>query len=170
MTWAYGRTTAGRLRMLLPLVLIISCFTAFAQRTDLLKYTLDAKPGYLTVDRMPTTDPNPKSYQEDFQFTVENPRKSDFKGSARTCQTFDVEVFFVGVDRQKSVWKWSTGRHFCQHVTEVAIAAGKSWSPEEKIVWAFKAADVKDGKYHAVATFIPTKKKASVDFTITSTQ
>jgi hypothetical protein len=156
--------------MLLPLVLIGSCFTVFAQGTDLLKYTLDAKPGDLTIDRMPTIDPKSKSYQEDFQFAVENPRKSDFKGSARTCQTFDVEVFFVGVDQQKSVWKWSTGRHFCEHVTEVAIAAGKSWSPEEKITWSFKTADVKDGKYHAVATFIPTKKKASAYFTITSTQ
>jgi hypothetical protein len=119
---------------------------------------------------MPTTDPNPKSYQEEFQFTVANPRRSDFKGSAPSCQTFDVEVFFVGVDRQKSVWKWSSGRQFCQHVTEVPIEAGKSWSPDEKVVWTFKAADVKDGKYHAVATFIPTKKKASAYFTITSTQ
>jgi hypothetical protein len=169
MNGARRRAGSGPLGILLPLVLIGSCFTVFAQGTDLLKYTLEAKPGDLTVDRMPTTDPNPKAYQQEFQFTVANPRRSDFKGSAPSCQTFDVEVFFVGVDRQMSVWKWSSGRQFCQHVTEVPIAAGQSWSPDEKIVWAFKATDVKDGKYHAVATFIPTKKKASAYFTITST-
>jgi hypothetical protein len=160
----------GRLGVLLPLALVGSCCLLFAQGADLLKYTVEAKPGDLTVDRMPTTDPNPKSYQEEFQFTVANPRRSDFKGSAPSCQTFDVEVFLVGVDREKSVWKWSSGHQFCQHLTEVAIAAGKSWSPDEKVVWTFKGADVKDGKYRVVATFVPNKKKTSAYFTITSTQ
>lgn len=159
----------GRLRTVLPLAILGTCLMASA--ADLLKYTLEVKPGNLTVDRMPTTDPNPKSYQEEFLFTVTNPRRSDFKGTAPNCQTFDVEVFFVGIDRPTSVWKWSSGRQFCQHPTEVKIDAGKSWTPDEKVTWSFKAADVKDGKYYAVASFVPTKnKKAAVaNFTITST-
>jgi len=169
MNGARSGARIGRLGILFFLIAVGSGLTLFAQGTDLLKYALAANPGDLTVDRMPTTDPNPKSYQEEFQFTVANPRKSDFKGTAPSCQTFDVEVFLVAVDRQKSVWKWSAGHEFCQHVTEVPIAAGKSWSPEEKVVWTFKAAGVKDGKYHAVATFIPTKKKTSAYFAITST-
>jgi len=144
---------------------------AVASPADQLKYTLAAKPGDLTVDRMPTTDPAPKSYQEEFVFTVTNPRRSDFKGTAPNCQTFDVEVFFVGIDRPTSVWKWSSGRQFCQHPTEVKIDAGKSWTPDEKVTWSFKAADVKDGKYYAVAGFVPSrnKKAAVANFTITST-
>lgn len=152
------------------IVVAFALLTTGALGADLLKYTLEAKPGNLTVDRMPTTDPNQKSYQEEFLFTVINPRRSDFKGTAPGCQTFDVEVFFVGIDRETSVWKWSTGRKFCDHQTEVRIDAGKSWTPEEKVVWSFKAGEVKDGKYHAVATFIPTgNKQAVANFTISST-
>lgn len=157
-------------RSYLRIIVVLSMITASAVAADLLKYTLQAKPGNLVVDRMPTTDPNQKSYDEEFLFTVTNPRRSDFKGTAPSCQTFDVEVFFVGIDRKTSVWKWSAGRQFCQHTTEVRIDAGKSWTPDEKVVWTFKAGDVKDGKYHAVATFIPTGNKTAVaNFVISST-
>jgi hypothetical protein len=157
-------------RQYLRILGVLFVITTSAIAADLLKYTLEAKPGDVVVDRMPTTDPNPKSYTEEFHFTVTNPRKSDFKGTAPNCQTFDVEVFYVGIDRETSVWKWSTGRHFCQHPTDVNIPTGKSWSPDDKVVWTFKAGDVKDGKYHAVATFIPTRNKsASANFVISST-
>lgn len=141
-----------------------------AQRVDYLKYKLEVKPGDLVVDRMPSTGPNPKSYQEEFLYTVTNPMKSDYKGTAPTTQTFDVEVFLVGVDKETSVWKWSKGHMFGQVVSTVPIEAVHSWKPAEKIVWTFKAAEVNDGKYRAVATFIPTgNKQAVADFTITST-
>lgn len=153
--------------MLLFLVLVSQCLFIGAAGSDLLKYDLKAKPGDLTVDRMPPT--GPKSYEEEFVFTVTNPRKMDFNGTAPTSQKFDVEVFFMGVDKKTSVWKWSAGKVFSQIVTPVPIPAGKSWSPEEKVVWTFKAADVKDGKYRAVASFIPTKNKSAfADFTISS--
>ena len=140
-----------------------------AQRVDYLKYKLEVKPGDLVVDRMPSTDPNSKSYQEEFFYTVTNPMRSDYKGTARTTQTFDVEVFFVGVDKETSVWKWSKGHVFGQVVTTVSIEAVHNWKPTEKIVWTFKAAEVKDGKYRAVASFIPTGNKQTVaNFTITS--
>jgi hypothetical protein len=155
--------------MYVCIVAVLVLLATSALGADLLKYTLHAKPGISTVDRMPTTDPN-KSYQEEFLFTVANPRRSDYKGTAPNCQTFDVEVFFVGIDHETSVWKWSADHQFCQHPTEVRIDAGKNWTPDEKVVWTFKAGDVKDGKYHAVATFIPTGNKTAVaNFVIKST-
>jgi len=158
------------LRIFLPLAFVGTCLMADALAADL-KYALEAKPGDLVVDRMPTTGSNAKEYQQEFLFKVTNPSRTDFRGKAPSCQTFDVEVFFVGIDRPTSVWKWSSGREFCQHVTEVPIDPGKSWTPPEKVVWTFKAVDVKDGKYYAVATFVPTKNKkaADVNFVITST-
>ena len=155
----------------LALAVWASCFFGGVTGADLLKYQLDAKPGNITVDRMPTTDPNPKSYQEEFTFTVTNPRKSDFNGTSANCQTFEVEVFFAGVDKPTSVWKWSAGHQFCQHQTPLSIPAGKSWTPDEQVVWTFKAADAKDGKYFAKATFLPTgNQQAVANFTITSVQ
>jgi Intracellular proteinase inhibitor len=152
-------------------ITVLLLITTSAFGADLLNYTLQAKPGNLVVDRRPTTDPNRKPYEEELLFTVTNPRRSDFKGTAPNCQTFDVEIFFVGIDRETSVWKWSAGRHFCQHQTNVRISAGKSWTPDDKVTWTFKAGDVKDGKYHTVATFIPTGNKTAVaNFVITSTQ
>jgi len=142
-----------------------------AQISDFLEYSLKAKPGDLTVDRMPPTDPHAKSYQEEFDFVVKNPTRTDFKGTAPTSQKFDVEVFFVGIDHETSVWKWSSGQKFSQIVTPVSIPAGQSWTPEQKVVWSFKAADIKDGKYRAVATFIPTgSKKGVTNFVIKSVQ
>jgi len=140
-----------------------------APATDFLKYQLLAQPGDLTVDQMP--GPSPKTYQEEFTFKVSNPTRTDFNGKAPTTQTFDVEVFFVAVDKPMSVWKWSKGKMFGQIVTPVSIPAGQSWQPDEKVVWSFKANEVKQGKYFAVGTFVPTgNKTAKASFTIKTVQ
>lgn len=150
---------------LLLLVFAGSCLLVGAKAPDYLKYSLEVKPGDLTVNRKPTTAA--ESYKEEFTFTVTNPMKSDFKGSAPNCQKFDVEIFFVGIDKETSVWKWSTGQVFCQHVTPVPIPAVQSWT--QKVVWTFTPDKVQDGKYRAMATFMPTKSKEAVaNFQITS--
>jgi hypothetical protein len=134
---------------------------------DFLTYALTAKPGDLTVDQMP--GPAPKSYREEFMFKVSNPTRTDYRGKAETTQIFDVEVFAVGIDKPMSVWKWSTGMKFGQIVTPVSIPAGQSWEHKQKIVWNFKANEVQEGKYLAVATFLPTGNKtakASFNFKI----
>jgi hypothetical protein len=159
-TWYFG--------ILVPVVLL-GTFLVRAQNSDFLKYSLEAKPGDTTVDRMPST--TPKSYTEEFTYTVTNPTRTDFKGSTPTSQRFDVEVYFLGIDRPMLVWKWSGGQFFSQIVTPVQIPAGKNWKPEQKVVWTFTASQVKDGKYRAVATYIPTEnKKAISNFTISSVQ
>jgi hypothetical protein len=115
---------------------------------------------------MPTTS-TAKSYNEEFSFTVTNPTRTDFKGSSPDSPPYAVEVFFVGIDKEISVWK---SPQIVSHiVTPVTIEAGQTWTPTQKVVWTFKAADVKDGKYHAVATFIPTgNKTAAANFEIKS--
>lgn len=134
---------------------------------DLLKYSLEAAPGSQQVNRMPGPTP-PRSYQEAFSFSVTNPRRTDYKGSAPSCKTFDIEVAAIGATDQP-VWKWSKGQKFCQHVTAVNISAGETW--QKTAVWKFTTAQLKDGKYRAIATFVPTNSKiASVDFEITSVQ
>ena len=159
---------APYLGTLVPLVLF-GTFLVNAQTSDFLKYSLATKPGDITVDKMP--GPTPKSYSEDFTYTVMNPTRTDFKGSAPTSQTFDVEVDFLGIDKPTVVWKWSTGQRFSNIVTKVPIDPGKTWTPDDKVVWTFTASEVKDGKYRAVATFIPTgNKKAISYFTIKSVQ
>jgi hypothetical protein len=115
---------------------------------------------------MPGTNP-PRSYQETFSFVVKDTKRTDYKGSASSCKTFDVEVAPVDTPDQP-VWVWSKGRKFCQHVTPVNIPAGQSWP--KTAVWKFTTADVKDGKYRATATFIPENGKTSIDFEITSVQ
>jgi len=157
-------------RIGLLLLCVGACLAMGGQRVDYLKYRLEAKPGDLTVDRMPSVGPNTKSYQEEFLFTVSNPMKSDYTGTAPTSKTFDVEVFLVEGDKETSVWKWSTGHMFSNVVTKVTVRAVQTWKPREPVVWSFKAAEVKDGKYRAVATFVPTgNKQAVANFAITST-
>ena len=136
------------------------------ENSGLLTYSLKVKPGNLQVNRMPGTNP-PRSYQETFSFIVTDTKRTDYKGSAPSCKTFDIEVAPVDTPEQP-VWVWSKGQKFCQHVTPVNIPAGKSW--QKTAVWKFTTADIKDGKYRAVATFIPESGKASVDFEITSVQ
>lgn len=133
---------------------------------DLLKYSLSAAPGNIQLDRMPGPGPA-RSYQETFTFTVTNPTRTDYAGTAPSCKTFDVEVVPISAADQP-VWTWSKGRFFCQSVTPVPIAAGKSW--QKSVVWKFTTADVKDGKYRATATFVPTNGTAAADFEITSVE
>jgi hypothetical protein len=161
-----GRVCFGAI---LGLLIVSGGVLMRSQGADLLKYSLVAKPGNIVIDRTPPV--SSKTYSEELEFNVTNPRKSDFHGQAPNCQTFDVEVFYVGIDHPTSVWKWSKGKEFCQMVTPITISAGKSWTPGEKVEWSFTASDLKDGKYYAVATFIPTgNKTAKAYFTITSTQ
>ena len=137
-------------------------------KSDLLKYAISAAPGDLQVDRMPGPHP-PRSYQESFTFTVSNPTRTDYSGTAPSCKTFDVEVLPAEPSGQGSVWLWSNGKSFCQTVTPVHIAAGGSW--QKTVVWKFNTVDIKDGKYKAIASFVPTKNRtATVEFSITSVQ
>ena len=144
----------------------LSVLSEGQESSSLLTYSLQAKPGDLQVDRMPGTNP-PRSYEETFSFVVTDTKRTDYKGSAPSCKTFDVEVVSVDTPDQP-VWVWSKGQVFCQHVTPVNIPAGKSW--QKTAVWKFTTAEIKDGKYRAVATFIPDNSKASVDFEIKSVQ
>jgi hypothetical protein len=153
-------------------VLVTGSILAVAQNAysqdnaDVLKYSLKAVPGDIQVNRMPGTNP-PRSYQETFSFEVADPTRTDYKGSASSCKTYDVAVAPIDTPDQP-VWVWSKGRKFCQHTTPVNIAAGKSW--KQSIVWKFTTADVKDGKYRATATFVPSNQKATIDFEVTSVQ
>jgi len=156
-----------RFAVVIALAGLLLPFSSSGQdKSGLLKYSLKATPGNMQVNRMPGTNP-PRSYQETFSFVVTDTRRTDYKGSAPSCKTFDVEVAPVDAPDQP-VWVWSKGQQFCQHVTPVSIPAGKSW--QETAVWKFTTADLKDGKYRAVATFVPDNSKASVDFEITSVQ
>jgi|SRR5208337_3715381 len=151
--------------LLLLLVFVGSCLLVGAKAPDYLKYSLAVKPGDLNIVHMPASPT--RTYSEEFTFTVNNPMRSDFNGSSPNCQTFDVEVFFVGMDKETLVWKWSSGQMFCQHVTPVPIPAVQSW--KQKAVWTFKPDTVQNGKYRAVATFIPTgNKEAVANFQISS--
>jgi len=100
---------------------------------------------------------------------VTDPTGTDYKGTAPSCQTFDVEVIPIGGTNPPPAWVWSHGMAFCQMVTPVNIPAGKNW--KKTVTWKFTTADVPDGKYRAIATFIPSgNKSATVDFEITSVQ
>lgn len=161
-----------RIRVWIAAVLVTGSILAVAQNAysqenaDVLKYSLQAVPGNLQVNRMPGTNP-PRSYQETFSFEVADPTRTDYKGSASSCKTYDVAVAPIDTPDQP-VWVWSKGRKFCQHTTPVNIAAGKSW--KQSIVWKFTTADVKDRKYRATATFVPSNQKATIDFEVTSVQ
>jgi hypothetical protein len=156
-----------RLTLLVVCASLLLAFPSNGQEgSSLLTYSLTAKPGNLQVNRMPGTNP-PRSYQETFSFVVKDTKRTDYKGSAASCKTFDVEVAPVDTPDQP-VWVWSKGQKFCQHVTTVNIPAGQSWP--KTAVWKFTTAVVKDGKYRATATFIPENGKTSVDFEITSVQ
>jgi hypothetical protein len=138
------------------------------EKSETLQYTIRAVPGDLQVDRMPGPQP-PRSYQEKFTFTVSNPTRTDYAGTAPSCKTFDVVVMPSAPSGQTPVWAASNGMAFCQMVTRVGIAAGQSW--QKTAVWKFTTSDVKDGKYKAIATFIATKTStATVEFNITSVQ
>jgi len=139
---------------------------AGAQNKSPLTYTLVAKPGDLTVDQMPGPSPA-KKYSENFTFTVANTSDTDYEGTAPSCQVFDVEVFQLMSNGNKSVWKWSQGMMFCQKVTEVIIPAGLSW--QKSVDWNFGGMDVTDGKYKAVATFIPSNTTTETLFEIKTT-
>jgi hypothetical protein len=163
-----ARRKIGYFGVLFSVVLFSSCLLARATGPDPLKYGLTVDPGDLTVDRMPTTG-TPKTYEEQFSFAVANPAGQDFNGTSQDSPPYEVEVFFVGIDKEISVWR-SPQKH--DHlVTPVGIPAKGRWTPEEKVVWSFTAAGIKDGKYHAVATFFPTRNKTAVaNFTIKSVQ
>jgi Intracellular proteinase inhibitor len=138
-----------------------------AENSQLLKYTITAVPGNLQVNRMPGTNP-PRSYKEVFTFTVTNTTRTDYSGQASSCKTFDVKVI-PGNMPDQPVWVWSKGRVFCQHTTTVKIPAGKSWS--KTVTWTFTTAEVADGKYQAIGTFVPENdSSATADFEITSVQ
>ncbi len=128
-----------------------------------LAYALVAKPGDLTVDQMPGPGPA-KKHSENFTFTVTNTSATDYEGTAPNCQLFDVEVFQLVSSGTKSVWKWSQGMMFCEKVTDVLIPAGLSW--QRSVTWDFSAMDVTDGKYKAVATFIPSNTTTETSFEI----
>jgi hypothetical protein len=136
---------------------------AGAQNKSPLTYTLVAKPGDLTLDQMPGPGPA-KKYSETFTFTIANTSDTDYEGTAPTCQLFDVEVFQTGSSGDKSVWKLSRGMMYCQKVTEVLIPAGLSW--QKSADWNFGAMDLTDGKYKAVATFIPANTTTETSFEI----
>ncbi|MGO9642952.1 MAG: BsuPI-related putative proteinase inhibitor [Candidatus Acidiferrales bacterium] len=140
---------------------------AGAQNKSPLAYSLTAKPGDLTVDQMPGPGPA-KKYREDFTFTVKNTSDTDYEGTAPSCKVFDVEVFQEIASGDKPVWKWSSDMMFCQKVTQVVIPAGLSW--QESVAWNFGAPDVKDGKYKAVATFIPANTTTATTFEFKTTQ
>lgn len=53
---------------------------------------------------------------------------------------------------------------FCEKVTDVLIPAGLSW--QRSVTWDFSAMDVTDGKYKAVATFIPANTTTETTFEI----
>jgi hypothetical protein len=137
------------------------------EKSDFLKYSVTAAPGNLQVDRMPGPHPA-RSYKETFTFIVNNPTRTDYKGSAPSCKTFDVEV--VSADAPNlPVWEWWKGKKICQLVTPVNIPAGQSW--RKTVTWSFTSAEVKDGKYEAIGTFVPTTNAtASVNFEISSVQ
>ncbi|HYB61133.1 MAG TPA: BsuPI-related putative proteinase inhibitor [Methylomirabilota bacterium] len=136
---------------------------AGAQNKSPLTYALVAKPGDLTVDQMPGPGPA-KRQSENFTFTVTNSSDTDYEGTAPSCQVFDVEVFQLVSSGNKSVWKWSQGMMFCQKVTEVIIPAGLGW--QKSVDWNFSSMDVTDGKYKAVATFIPSNTTTETTFEI----
>lgn len=137
------------------------------EKSDLLKYSITVAPGNLQVDRMPGPNP-PRPYKETFNFVVTNPKRTDYKGSAPSCQTFDVEVVSAAAP-SRAIWKWSKGKKFCQMVTPVEIPAGKSW--QKTVTWKFTTAEIKDGKYQAIGIFVPTSNRtAVVDFEISSVQ
>jgi hypothetical protein len=137
------------------------------EKSDLLKYTITAAPGNIHINRMPGPIP-PRSYSETFTFVVANTYRTDYGGSAPTCQTFDVEIVSIDSPNQP-LWKWSKGKKFCQLVTPVVIPAGKDW--KKTVIWKFTTAGVKDGKYRAIGYFVPTQNRtASVEFEITSVQ
>ena len=136
---------------------------AGAQNKSPLTYALVAKPGDLTVDQMPGPGPA-KKYSENFTFTVTNTSDTDYEGTAPSCQIFDVEVFQLFSTGNKSVWKWSQGMMFCQKVTDVLIPAGLNW--QKSADWNFSAMDVADGKFKAVATFIPSNTTSETVFEI----
>jgi len=141
-------------------------FAAGAQSEPPLTYSLAAQPGDLTVDQVPGPGPA-KKYSEDFTLTITNTSDTDYEGEAPTCQLLDVEIFREVASGDKSVWKWSNGMMFCQMVTPVVIPAGLSW--QGKATWSFMATDVKDGKYKAVATFIPSSTTTAKLFEIKTT-
>ncbi len=133
------------------------------QNKSPLSYAIVASPGDLTVDQMPGPGPA-KKYSENFTFTVKNTSDTDYEGTAPSCQLFDVVVFQQVSSGDKSAWKWSRGMMFCQKVTEVLIPAGLSW--QKSAVWNFSATDVTDGKFKAVATFIPSNTTTETTFEI----
>lgn len=137
-----------------------------ANGADHLKTSLAVSPAHVELNRMPGPHP-PRTYKMKFTFVVSNSDKSEYEGSAPSCKTFDIEVVSLAVP-DHSVWKSSEGQMYCQMITPVHIAAGKSW---RKVVrWTFTTDKIQDGKYRATATFIPTDKSESVDFEIASVQ
>jgi hypothetical protein len=131
-------------------------------KPDILKYSLAVKPGNLQVDKMPGPG-KPKSYKESLIFTITNTTRTDYSAQLPDCKTF--EVVIATVDNPGTAVAHVPAA-YCHIVTNVKIAAGKS--RVEKAVWDFTAADVKEGKYVATATFTSTKGTATTEFEISA--
>jgi intracellular proteinase inhibitor BsuPI len=144
--------------IVLALLASIGCWAA--QKSDPLTYRLKVEPGDITMPAKPSS----AAQEETITFTVINSSGVDYEGTAPSCQIFDVEIFWAGPNGEKSVWKWSDGRMFCQTVTSVVIPAGLTW--QQTVKWDFSPADVQPGKYRVAATFIPSNAVASAGFEI----
>jgi len=152
-----------RLFAIFSLVAVASVGVWAAQKSSPLTYRLEVKPGDITLPAKSAADAaTPRD--ETITFTVLNSSGTDYESTAPTCQTFDVEIFRVDPSGEKSVWKWSRGRMFCQTVTTVMIPSGLTW--QQTVKWSFAAADVEPGKYRVAATFIPSNAEGSAAFEI----
>jgi len=158
------RDLALLLAALGPLASVIALRPNRPEQADLLEYGLKVAPEGLTVDRMPGIG-RARKYHEKFNFKVTNQTNAEYLGSAATCQLFDISVLPSTTD-STPIWQWSSEQAFCQAVTSVHIPSGKIW--ERTVTWTFTAAAVKDGKYKAVARFIPSGGTAVTEFVIRS--
>ena len=150
-----------RLAAIFSLALVAS-FAVWAAQEPALTYRVEVNPGDIALAANPAADAAPLN--ETIVFTVTNSSNLDYKGIAPSCKTFDVEIFRADPSGEKSVWKWSQGRAYCQMVTTVRIRAGESW--QQAVKWTFAAASVQPGKYRVAATFVPSHSEASATFEI----
>jgi len=93
---------------------------------------------------------------------VEWPYRSIWHGVCPTSQIYDFWVQRSG----KTLWQWSNGHVFAQHVTPVSISGG-AWH-EFRETWNIDPASISEsGRYTARARFIASGQEAVCDFDIT---